>query len=148
MGFRPAIVLGLAAIAAIPFHVSAQSVAGSPSRISAESYTAHPDLSGVWDFPDFDDAGETRCFTRQEPKMLPWAQKRINEIRKGRTFVRPDMGREVLDPSQYPYCLPYGIPRSYVSLNAFEIMQTPNEVSVDFESNNRQRIYTGGRKLP
>jgi hypothetical protein len=72
--------------------------------------TPAPDLTGVWD------GGAKLWFTREEPSMLPWAAEKYKEVRKGmRGFdqVHTDMGRSDFDPAQYPYCMPYGLPRAY-----------------------------------
>jgi len=117
-----------------------------------------PDLAGAWDIYNPPDPGNPNgrpelYFTKQEPSMQPWAQERYKENRKGQGEFRPDHGRADKDPTRYPYCMPPGFPRVYAGSNslgggAFEIIQQPGRVIILFQSNNIQRIFTDGRKLP
>ena len=106
------------------------------------------DLSGVWHLPEGEEPRHFIYFTKEEPPMLPWAAAKYQEIRKGVDPKRPELGRTDLDPAQYPYCLPFGMPRVYAYWDPLEIVQTPAQVDVMFETSAVQRIYTDGRKNP
>jgi hypothetical protein len=109
------------------------------------------DLSGVWGVapPTHDISSRILRlnFTVESPPMLPWAEERYKTFRKG-TEDFPEIGRGDMDPTQYPYCMPFGMPRVYGVARVLEIVQGSAGVFVHFESNDVQRIYTDGRPLP
>jgi len=112
---------------------------------------AKRDLSGVWWVARPTEDAASRIarlnFTTVEPSMLPWAAERYKAVRKGMEDS-PDIGRGDMDPTQYPYCMPFGMPRVYGVGRVIEIVQGSTGVFVHFESNDVQRIYTDGRPLP
>jgi hypothetical protein len=141
----------VAAMLATSMLIRAQT-AQRPAAGTDPPSAATPDLSGIWDFPFNDDPSKdprvVMFFTREEPSMLPWAQERYKAVREGRDSIRPDMGRQDMDPAQYPYCMPFGMPRAYTYIDPIEIVQSPGRVYIFFESSAVQRIYTDGRKHP
>ena len=134
----------LAAMLVIPLFLHAQA-AQRPAAATS-------DLSGMWDPPDdLRDAKRTRVnayFTPEEPPMLPWAKERYSAVRKGVSATRPDYGREDLDPTLFPYCIPFGLVRSWSYSNPIEIVQSPGKEYVLFADGQVQRIHTDGRKHP
>jgi hypothetical protein len=131
-------ILSVAALLAMPPLLVAQNV-GNPGPPTA-------DLSGVWEPADTGNNRDVIHFTWEQPEMLAWAAERYKEVRKGQGEARPDYGRPDMDPSQYPYCMPFGMPRVFAYHDSFEIDQSPKRVYIFFESNAVQRIYTDGRK--
>ena len=80
--------------------------------------------------------------------MLPWAEERYKDNRKGATAPTERATNEI-DPIQYPYCMPQGFPRAYDWPHPFEIIQTQGLVYVLFEvSHQARRIYMDGRTHP
>ena len=103
---------------------------------------AKPDLSGIWTRTG---RPANENFGKETPPLRPQAKAFYDENRKG--LAPADSGLDELDPTIY--CLPHGMPRILASNNPFEIIQTPSQVYVLFESNQMQRrIYLDGRKLP
>src|SRR5258708_1736662 len=113
----------------IPFSMTfAQSAKRPPAA-------ALRDLSGVWGVapPAKDIASRILRlnFTIESPPMLPWAEERYKAARKG-TEDFPEIGRADMDPTQYPYCMPFGMPRVYGVGRILEIVQGPTGVFVHF----------------
>ncbi|MBF8305228.1 MAG: hypothetical protein HW398_416 [Acidobacteria bacterium] len=139
----------------------AQNPAGTQSR----GTNARPDLSGVWILgdPGIDrspsqfaaaeaaarDIAAGRvpsfAFSTELPPMQPWAVEKYKAARAGR--APHEAGNDELDPINYPYCLPYTFPRIMTAPFAFEIVPTPEQVFMHFESDHMtRRIYLDGRK--
>jgi len=135
-------------LAAMAMAVLSGVVLAQGPRPSAGASGQVPDLSGFWIRPEGVGPRQALYFTTEEPAMLPWAAKKYEVIRKGlnsMTTDRPEYGHPEFDPSQHPYCMPFGFPRVFAYSDGFEIVQVPGRVYINFESGAIQRIYTDGR---
>jgi hypothetical protein len=138
----------VAAVLALPPVVLAQSVrqSGAPAEAKPAPRLpdGKPDLSGVW---AFDHGPGIGSFTtgRDEPQMLPWAEKLYKAARLARTRGRGE--EDVFDPVHY--CVTYGFPRVYSTAYPFELVHIPGRVLQLFEKNRQHRmIWTDGRGRP
>ena len=126
MSFRT-LVLTLGAVALLSAPVL---VAQTPAR---------PDFSGIWTRTG---SQANLPFVKENPPLQPWAKAVYDENREG-----TEEGHDEMDPTTY--CIPLGMPRILSLANPFEIVQTPSDVYMLFESDHMQlRIYLDGRKLP
>jgi len=132
---------------------------GLQAQTAGSSGKARPDLSGIWDGagdrslagPGAGGAPQSRGgvpaagFTKEEPPMTPSAQALYRARREGRGAA--ERGLEAGDPSFYPYCIPRQFPRIYNFDPLIEIVQTPKELYMMFETNNLvRRIFLDGKK--
>src|SRR5262245_974264 len=142
----PALMLGMATLITSPEASFAQKP--QPQRAAKGG----ADLSGVWARARVKNYNSTSFGLQvvgEQPVMLPWAQAWFKEVREGRDEPRPDIGLGIFDPVRAPYCLPFGFPRVYDTSYAFEIVQAPTAVHINFEVGSvTRRIYLDGRKHP
>ena len=111
-------------------------IATSPSQFAASEAAARDIAAGR--VPSF-------AFSTELPPMQPWAVEKYKAAREGR--APHEAGNDELDPINYPYCLPYTFPRIMTAPFAFEIVPTPEQVFMHFESDHMtRRIYLDGRK--
>jgi hypothetical protein len=140
-------------------------LAQNPVGTRSRGANATPDLSGVWSLGDQGiltsasqfaaaeaaarDIAAGRvpsfAFSTELPPMQPWAAEKYKAARAGR--APHEAGNDELDPINYPYCLPYTFPRIMTAPFAFEIVATPEQIFMHFESDHMtRRIYLDGRK--
>lgn len=142
------VVVAVAAVLAISPVVRAQGPQKSGTAAEAKRAPrlpdGKPDLSGVWAFDHVTGIGS---FTtgREEPQMLPWAEKLYKAARLARTRGKGE--EDTLDAVHY--CVMYGFPRVYSIAQPFELVQIPGRVIQLFEKNRQHRmIWTDGRQHP
>ena len=136
------------------FAMSVVAHSQTPKPAAAGAASSMGDIAGTWTHDRRNNAdvapGQAprpyMYFTKEPIPMLPWAQEFYQAARKGQGELRPDFGRTDMDPSQYPYCMPFGFPRAFTYEDAFEVVQHPDRVYFVFESSQVQRIYTDGRQ--
>lgn len=134
------------AISPTMFGQSVPPSGGTANKAIPRMPDGKPNLSGVWERLPMD-TNNSDSFAFEEPSMTPWAEARYRAARQG--IAEHDQGREDIDPTLYPYCMPPGIPRAYLRTGPLGIHHTPSLIFMHFESNNQARpIYLDGRKHP
>ena len=109
---------------------------------NAQTGTAKPDLSGIWEQAG---GGFSRRFTREDPPLQPGALEVYKRNREGVTNPA-EQGLDELDPTYN--CLPAGFPRLMI-LRQFQIVQLPNLIIMLFEYDHSVRwIHMDGREHP
>jgi hypothetical protein len=140
-----ALILPLVAVLSFPPGIFSQP-AGSSGKGQAQSTTATPDLSGIWERrpPPNRTPNYPYALTEEEPPMSPWAEAKYKA-------AKPSFGpHAVADPEDPTFkCLPPGVPRIYFQPVPVEIIQIPGRVIMLFEYDHFVRqIYTDGRRHP
>jgi hypothetical protein len=102
------------------------------ASLSAQS---HPDLTGIWTTTTADTADIS-------PDLLPGEVVSLTPYGAER-YKKVDMANS---PSYH--CLPYGPTRAMQATNPFQIVQTPDLVTMIFEHIDYRLIYTDGRGHP
>ena len=137
----------LAGAAALAFSPALTAQTAPPSGASTakpapRTPEGKPDLSGIWQR----EGGFGFRVVGEAPAMLPWAAARYNASRRG-SRTPQERATDEYDPNSYPYCLSKGFPRVYDGPHPFEIVQRPDRVYMQFETDNQsRRIYLDGRK--
>ena len=140
------ILAGVAALVFSPLLIAqtappSGAAAGKPAPRTPDG---KPDLSGIWQRQ----AGFGFRVVGDGPAMLPWAEARYQASRRGARTPQ-ERATDEFDPNAYPYCLSKGFPRVYDGPHPFEIVQLPDRVYMQFETDNQaRRIYLDGRKHP
>jgi hypothetical protein len=136
----------LLAVATLPVLTIAQEKSGKSGTVESDaSFDAH-DISGVWEFfiriPQ--NQGIYATPSKDVPPRTPWGQARYDAAKPGYgPKAKPGGNDPILK------CIPAGVPRIMLFVQAYEVVQTPNRVFMFFEREHTFRqIWTDGRKHP